>query len=70
MNLTNQQKTVNMRFFREVFTKLKDGGMYIWPAEQQVFVKKNDKMECNREAYNIMKQHVPHFFMHRFKVAN
>lgn len=70
MYLTNEQKNANMRFFREVFAKLREDGLYIWPAEQQVYIKRNDVMECDRQAYNIMKEHVPRLFMRMFKVVN
>jgi hypothetical protein len=42
---------------------LADGGVYGYPAIQETFVKKDNKLICNKKAYNHIKEIVTQEFL-------
>ena len=55
MPLPVYQQQANIQFFELVFSKLTEGGIYIWKDEYLPYYKVNGKMCCKRDAYKKIK---------------
>lgn len=61
--LNDYQKKENEKFFIQVINTLRDGGIYAYPAIQEIFHKKGNKLTCNKKAYNHIKEIVTQEFL-------
>lgn len=53
------QKEVNQEFFEMVILKIKENGIYAYPAAQQIYTVRNGKLYGTKEAIEIIKDITP-----------
>jgi hypothetical protein len=61
--LTQTQIKVNEQFFKSVITLLGEGNIYYWPATQEVYLLRNNKLTCSWTGYNRAKEVVSNKFL-------
>ena len=64
------QLDANEQFFLNVISCLKEGGKWLWPAEQKIFTLKEDKLQGTQEAYDAVSQIVRPEFLKEHFVTN
>ena len=61
--LTQIQIKVNEQFFTSIIALLGEGNIYYWPATQEIYLLKNNKLTCSWSAYNRAKEVVSKKFL-------
>lgn len=66
MRLTVQQKKANEAFFDLIIELLNDGGTYIYPEANSIFIKKNNQLTTEKLEYlNTVKEIVTKEYFNR-----
>ena len=60
--MTKEQKQKNAKFFSTVLSMTKEGGIYAFPAEQEIYTVKGRKFYGSKRGVRVMKEITPKTF--------